>query len=187
MDPELVIRAQDGDEAAFSRLAVEMGPRFNEAAYRILRDVQLAQDVTQQAIIDVWSDLPKLRDPERFRAWSYRVLVRLCYREAKQTRRRLIGILALPAAETSSTDAIAAVADRDQLERAVRRLSVEQRAVVVFTYHLDMRPDEVAEALDIPVGTVHSRLHRALRALRASIDADARSATTDTAAGETTR
>ena len=187
MDEELVIRAQNGDEAAFSRLAVEMGPRFNEAAYRILRDVQLAQDVTQQAIIDIWGDLPQLRDPTRFKAWSYRVLVRLCYREAKQTRRRLAGVLALTPDEASGTDATAAVADRDQLERAVRRLSVEQRAVVVFTYYLDLRPDEVAEALDIPVGTVHSRLHRAMRGLRAGLDADTRSATGDTAPSEVPR
>jgi RNA polymerase sigma-70 factor (ECF subfamily) len=66
------------------------------------------------------------------------------------------------------------VDDRDQLERAFRRLTVEQRAVLVFHHYLGLSISEVATRTALPVGTVKSRLHHATRALRASIDADAR-------------
>jgi RNA polymerase sigma factor (sigma-70 family) len=68
-----------------------------------------------------------------------------------------------------------AVADRDQLERGFRRLSVEHRAVVALKYFADRTDDQIAEILEIPVGTVRSRLHHSLRRLRAELDADARS------------
>ena len=76
--------------------------------------------------------------------------------------------------DASASDDIATVADRDQLERAFRRLSVDHRAVVVLHHHLDLSLDEVAEALGVPVGTIRSRLFYAMRALRAALDADAR-------------
>jgi RNA polymerase sigma-70 factor (ECF subfamily) len=76
-----------------------------------------------------------------------------------------------PMADTS-----ASVADRDQLERGFRRLSIDHRAVVVLHHYLDFSLDEVADALGVPVGTVRSRLHYAMRGLRAALDADARPA-----------
>lgn len=70
-----------------------------------------------------------------------------------------------------------ALADRDELERVFARLTADQRAVVALQYYLSMSHPEIAEVLDIPVGTVGSRLHAAKRALRAALDADARSVT----------
>ena len=67
-DDELVVRAQQGDEAAFAMMAVDIGPRFHAVAYRILRNVALAEDAVQQALLDTWQDLPRLREPERFDA-----------------------------------------------------------------------------------------------------------------------
>jgi RNA polymerase sigma-70 factor (ECF subfamily) len=69
------------------------------------------------------------------------------------------------------------VDDRDQLERALRRLTVEQRAVLVFHHYLGLSISEVAERIGIPVGTAKSRLHHATRAMRASLEADARTST----------
>ncbi len=86
MDTELVTRAQRGDEGAFTSLAVAVGDRLHAVAHRILRDTDLAEDATQQALLNVWRDLPQLRDPARFEAWSYRLLVRACYAEARRTR-----------------------------------------------------------------------------------------------------
>jgi RNA polymerase sigma-70 factor (ECF subfamily) len=73
-----------------------------------------------------------------------------------------------------TADEMARVLDRDQIERAFRRLSVAHRAVVVLHHYMDLPLTQVAETLDIPIGTVRSRLHHAVRALRASLDADAR-------------
>ena len=175
MDTDLVVRAQRGDEEAFASLAVAAGDRLHAVAHRILRDIDLAEDATQQALLTVWRDLPQLRDPARFDAWSYRLLVRACYAEARRTRRWAPNIRLLPTNEPSAADDSSAVVDRDQLERGFRRLSIDHRAVVVLHHYLDMPLDEVAETLGVPVGTVRSRLHHAMRGLRAALEADARS------------
>jgi Sigma-70 region 2 len=81
MDITLVVRAQHGDEEAFASLAVGLGDRLHAVAHRILRDTDLAEDATQQALLAIWRSLPQLRDPTRFDAWSYRLLVNACYLE----------------------------------------------------------------------------------------------------------
>jgi RNA polymerase sigma-70 factor (ECF subfamily) len=173
MDTELVVQAQRGDEEAFASLAVAVGGRLHAVAHRILRDLDLAEDATQQALLSIWRDLPQLRDPARFEAWSYRLLVRACYAEAKNARKWTPG-LHLVEADRWTDDSSVAIANRDQLERAFRRLSVEHRAVVVLHHYLDLPLPAVAEALGIPPGTARSRLHHAMRGLRAALDADAR-------------
>ena len=173
MDTELVIAAQHGDEEAFASLAVAVGGRLNAVAHRILRDLDLAEDATQQALLTIWKDLPQLRDPARFEAWAYRLLVRACYAQGRQTRRWVPSLTLLPADEPRAAEGMASVHDRDQLERGFRRLSIDHRAVVVLHHYLDLPIDEVAEALGVPIGTVRSRLYYAMRGLRAALDADA--------------
>ena len=175
MDTELVIRAQRGDEQAFASLAVVAGDRLHALAHRILRDIDLAEDATQQALLSIWRDLPTLRDPARFDAWSYRLLVRACYAEGRRHRRGGPIIRVLPDVDATATGELESVVDRDQLERAFRRLSLDHRAVVVLHHYLDLTLDEVADVLGVPVGTIRSRLHHAMRGLRAALDADARS------------
>src|ERR671918_2921883 len=87
MDTDLVVRAQRGDKEAYAVLASGIADRFLAVARRILRDIDLAEDATQHALLAIWQDLPQLRDPARFDAWSYRLLVRACYAEARRTRR----------------------------------------------------------------------------------------------------
>ena len=176
MDATLVSRAQQGNEEAFALLAVGVGNGLLAVAHRILRDVDLAKDATQQALLHIWRDLPQLREPDRFEAWSYRVLVRICYSEGGKARTWSSSPRLLPLDVPDATDALSDVHDRDQLERAFRRLSVEHRAVVVLHYYSDLPIDEIAETLGIPPGTVKSRLHNAMRGLRAAIEADARPA-----------
>jgi RNA polymerase sigma-70 factor, ECF subfamily len=176
MDTELVIRAQRGDEGAFASLAVAVGDRLHAVSHRILRDIDLAEDATQQALLAIWRDLPQLHDPARFDAWSYRLLVRACYAEGRRTRQWSPNLRLLPADEPTGSDAMGSVVDRDQLERGFRRLSIDHRAVVVLHHYLDLPLEEVAETLGVPIGTVRSRLHHAMRGLRAALDADARPA-----------
>src|SRR3970282_2442803 len=109
MDTELVVRAQNGDEEAFTSLAVAVGDRLHAVAHRILRDTDLAEDATQQALLNVWRDLPQLRDPARFDAWSYRLLVRACYAEARRTRRWAPNLRLLPNAESTGTAGLSSV------------------------------------------------------------------------------
>ena len=175
MDTDLVIRAQHGDEEAFASLAVACGDRLHAVAHRILRDIDLAEDATQQALLAIWRDLPQLRDPARFDAWSYRLVVRACYAEGRRSRYWAPNMRILPLdREPIQGDGTNAVADRDELERGFRRLSIDHRAVVVMHHYLDMPLDKVADTLGIPAGTARSRLHHAMRGLRAALDADAR-------------
>jgi RNA polymerase sigma-70 factor, ECF subfamily len=174
VDTELVKRAQHGDREAFGLIAADIATRFLAISRRILRDLDLAEDATQQALVAIWRDLPQLRDPARFDAWSYRLLVRACYAEGRRTRQWTPNLRVISADQPDRQDGLSAVVDRDQLERGFRRLSMEHRAVVVLHHYVDMPLEQVAEALGVPIGTVRSRLHHAMRGLRAALDADAR-------------
>jgi RNA polymerase sigma-70 factor (ECF subfamily) len=177
MSRELVARAQRGDQEAFGLLALALGDRLYAVAARILRDSDIAADATQQALVSIWRDLPRLRELDRFEAWSYRILVRACYAERRRERRWSPSLRVLPTAtESDAVDGTRLIIDRDQMERAARRLSIDHRAVIVLRFYLELPHPEIAELLGIPVGTVRSRLRYALLGLRAALDADARPA-----------
>ena len=112
--------------------------------------------------------------PSASKPWLHRILTNECYAEARRRRRWSAEIRVLPVAGTSEPGGILTIDDRDQLERAFRRLTLEQRAILVFHHYLGLPLPEVADRLDIPIGTAKSRLHYATAALRASLEADAR-------------
>ena len=172
----LVERAMAGDHDAFAELARARIGRLYAIAVLILRDPGRAEDATQEALVAAWRDLSALRDPDRFDAWLRRLLVRACYREARQARSNPTIDVHVPSIEPTVLDGSVALADRDEIERGFRRLDPEQRAVIVLHYYLGLPVPEVADVLGIPVGTAKSRLHRATRALRSALDADARGA-----------
>jgi RNA polymerase sigma factor (sigma-70 family) len=184
MDPELVSRAQQGDRRAFEMIAADALPRLYRVAVSVLGDRTVAEDATQRALLAIWRYLPRLRDPQRFDAWSYRLLVRACYAEAREAPAWLPGDAVDEDASPFAPDDTATILRRDELARGFRRLTVEQRTVIVLRYLLDWPLERIAEVLDIPVGTVGSRLNRALGALRASLEADARPAGDLAVAGE---
>ena len=178
MQVALVERARAGDEEAFASLARAAGDRLLAIAYRILRDLGLAEDAVQQTLVIAWRELPSLRDVDRFDAWLRRLLVHACYREARRRRQWVANVRALPLDEPGRIDEYATVVERDQLERGFRRLPPEQRAVFVFHHYLGLTLIEVAAELGVPLGTVKSRLHYATNTLRAAIEADLRVSST---------
>src|SRR3954447_11252838 len=137
MDADLVRRAQGGDQEAFAEMVYAVADRFLAVSHRILSDIDLAEDATQQALLSVWQDLPQLRDLARFEAWSYRLLVRACYAEGRKSRRWAPNLRLLPIDEAAG-DNLGSVVDRDELERGFRRLSIDHRAVVVLHHYLDL-------------------------------------------------
>lgn len=173
MDPRIVKRAQDGDDQAFAVLVDAVVDRFLGVARRILRDPQLAEDAAQQALVNVWRFLPDLRDPERFDGWAYRVLVKACYSEMRRRSRWQADVPLLPT-DRPAADELGRVDDRERVERGLARLSVDHRAALVLFYYLDLSLEQMADALDVPKGTVKSRLHRAQQALRSELEAEAR-------------
>lgn len=174
MDRDLVEQAQRGDRDAFAILARTHADRLMAIAFRILRDVGRAEDAVQQTLVIAWRELHGLRDPDRFEAWIQRLLVHASYAEARQWRTWKANVRVLPVDGPPAPDDRALVDNRDLLERGFRRLPPEQRAMLVFTHYLGLTPTEIAERLEIPVGTARSRLHYAHRAMRAALEADER-------------
>jgi RNA polymerase sigma-70 factor (ECF subfamily) len=168
---DLVRQAQAGDREAFNQLAVSQIDRLYATAYLMLRSSEPARDATQDALLNAWRGLPGLRDPHRFGPWLHRLLLRSCSRQRQRADRE---IEFPPAAPIAVQDATGLLADRDELMRGFRRLSTDMRMVLVMRYYLDWTVEAVADALDLPAGTVKSRTARALAALRAALDADAR-------------
>lgn len=171
MDRDLVERARRGDREAFAVLVHQASDQLYAVAYRILRDTGLAEDALQNALVLAWRRLPKLRDPERFDAWIHRILVHACYDESTRTRSWRANVTVLPLDGPGRADESAAIADRDELERAFRRLTLEQRAVFVLHHYLGLPLVEVAELLGVPAGTARSRLHYATAELRTALTA----------------
>jgi RNA polymerase sigma-70 factor (ECF subfamily) len=174
LDRELVERAQRGDEVAFAALATRIGDRMYAVAHHILRDIDRADDAAQQAMIDIWRHLPELKDPDRFHVWAHRIVVRAAYAESRRLRSWTLRVKAIAPNGPGGPDLAGAVAERDQLERGFFRLSLDHRAVVVLKHFAGMSNEEIAEALEIPIGTVRSRLHYAIQTMRAALEADAR-------------
>jgi RNA polymerase sigma-70 factor (ECF subfamily) len=187
MDTELVVKAQQGDERAFEALAAGAYARLLRLAHGILRDQAKADDATQEALVNVWRNLPRLRDPAKFEGWCCRLLVNACHDQVRRAP-RWVTDAALPAShEPTAHDDFAPVADRDALERALSCVSLEQRTILALRYLLDLTPDEVAAALGIPRKTVYSRLHRAVESLRAAMEAEARPVVVGIVPGEAVR
>ena len=172
MDRDLVEQARRGDREAFTLLVHQVSDSLFAVAQRILRDSSLAEDALQNALVLAWRRLPHLREPDRFEAWIHRILVHACYDESQRARPWVASVRVLPMDGPSTPDGSAALADRDELERAFRRLPVDQRAVFVLHHYLGLPLVEIAELLEIPAGTARSRLHYATRGLRAYLLTD---------------
>ena len=178
MTRELVRRAIEGDHDAFSSLVDASVDRLYGVATLILRDPDRAQDAVQEALVSAWKDVRALRDPDAWDAWLHRITVWACYRASRKERRRKeVELKVLPDPDRAvAMDSAMVLANRDLIQRHLNDLPIEHRAVVVLRFYLDLPLDEVGDILDIPVGTVKSRLHRALASLRESMA----SARTDT-------
>ena len=153
------------------------GDRLFTIAHRILRDVDRAEDALQDALVIAWRRLPSLRDPDRFDAWVHRLLTNVCIAQATRERRRTANLRVLPMDGPVSPDEFLDVADRDQLERGFRRLTSDERAILVLHHYVGYTPAEIADLLGRPPGTIRSRLHHAHRAMRAALEAEARVST----------
>ena len=170
LDRDVVERARSGDQEAFADLVHQVSDTLLGVARRILRDPGLAEDVLQNALLTIWRKLPHLRDADGFEGWAFRILVHACYADAPRNRRWASTIRVLQPDVASDVDYIQKVSDRDELERAFRRLPLDQRAVFVLHHHVGLPLVAVAETLGIPDGTARSRLHYATRALRAAFE-----------------
>ena len=162
--------AADGDAraVAFRQLVDRHLADAYRLATAILNSATEAEDATQDAFVAAWKRWHTLRDPAAFQAWFDRILVNTC-RNRLRSRRPVLDISAeldVPAAALGI-----ASEDRDAIERALARLSDDQRIVVALRFYRDWTVDDIARRLAIPPGTVKSRLHHALARLALILDA----------------
>lgn len=170
MDPASIRRAQDGDLDALTLLiAGRIGP-MTRTAMAILGHEADARDAVAEALAATWRELPRLREPAAFEAWSTRILVHACRRILRARGRSRVREIAIDdAVEPSVAGPADAVGRRVALERAFDRLDVDDRALLVL-HHLDGRSLlELSAVLGIPVGTAKSRLHTARRNLERAL------------------
>jgi RNA polymerase sigma-70 factor (ECF subfamily) len=175
LDQDLVVRAQRGERDAYEALARSAAPRLYLTAHRIVRDPDRADEAVQQTLVAMWRELPSLRDPGRFEAWTYRLVVRFCLLESRRARRTGVREISIDDMVPATTDAFADSDLRDQLDRAIGDLTPDHRAVVVLHHYAGLSLGEIAEILGVPYGTVGSRLHHATRSLRSGLAAGDRS------------
>lgn len=173
MGGSLIRQAQLGDKGAFEELAAESIDRLYSTAILILGDRAMAEDAVQEALIRAWRGIPRLRDLDRYGAWLHRVLVNACFDVAKRVRMPAIRLE--PSAFADAARSFESAVDtRDEVSRALARLSARERAVLVLRFFAGLSVPELADALGVPLGTAKSRLHHALGAMRAAVDADGR-------------
>ena len=170
---QVIERAAAGDRDAFDVLVAGSLDRLYAVAKLILRDADLAQDAVQEALVHCWRQLPRLRDPARFDAWLHRLLINAA-NDQHRRRRRFHASVAVLEHEPSQRDFSIDFATSDEVRAAFDRLRLEHRTVLVLHHYLGLAPDEIADMLAIPHGTVKSRLHYAGAAMRAILDSDAR-------------
>jgi len=170
---DLVERARNGDRDAFGQIAAAEIDRLHAIARLILRDPDLAEDAVQDALVRCWRQLPKLAAAEHFDGWLYRILMRTVADEFSRRRRFQSSVRELRS-EPFIGDSTHAIADRDELERGFRELSIDHRAVVVLHHYAGLPLPAAAAALGIRPGTAKSRYHYAMAALRAALEAGAR-------------
>ena len=162
----LAADAEAARAAAFEQLVQARLDDSYRLARLILRDAQEAEDATHDAFIRAWQEHGRLRDPDRFDAWFSRILVNACRDRLRRRKVRRHDDLDRAASVPATDDAHRGVDDRDTLERAFVALSPDHRIAVVLRYYRDLPVEEVARAVGVPVGTVRSRLHYAIRHLR---------------------
>lgn len=175
LDGYLVLAAQLGDRAAFQRLALRWNRRLEAHARRLLRDPEAARDAVQAAWLEIVRGLEGLRDPAAFPAWAYRIVTRRCAAVigGRRRDRATAAELAAEALSAPTPSARQDVADDEAgLRAAVRALPPDQRAAIALHHFEGLSVAETAVALDVPAGTVKTRLMHARRKLKLALEGD---------------
>jgi RNA polymerase sigma-70 factor (ECF subfamily) len=150
---------------------VELADRQLRSAYRLagflLGDASEAEDAVQDAIERAWRGWPRLRDEALFGSWFERILANVC-RDRGQRRKR-IQFSELSDDVASHADPFKRLLDRDAIGRALGAMSPDQRAVVVLRYWRELSLEEISDRLGLPLGTVKSRLHYGIEAMRGAM------------------
>ena len=171
-DGEVVARVLAGDKPLFELIMRRYNRRLFRAAWGILKDPEAAEDAVQEGYLIAFSKLEQIRDPERIGAWLTRTVVRLAMAQARTTEREqrrdpddLTGGVTNEAVTRAARSEVAQL-----VEKALRGLPMDYRLVFILREMEELSTEETAKSLDLPVGTVKSRLHRAKDAMKTLLD-----------------
>lgn len=172
-ETELVARAQNGDRNAFSELVHIHAQGVMNVVYRMCGNLQVAEDAAQETFIQAWQRLPSLRPKSSLRNWLYRIAVNTAIDMLRKDKRILPGAVDNMILNDSKPGPEAMVANYEQAEmvrKAIRSVPDASRAVLVLREYEGLSYREIADALDIPIGTVMSRLNYARKLLREKLE-----------------
>jgi RNA polymerase sigma-70 factor (ECF subfamily) len=176
-DEGLVRQAQRGDQEAFAELVTRHQRYVYNLAYRLLRDVDEAEDLAQEAFLRAWQGLGGFRGEAKFTTWLYRIVTNLCYNRLAGLRRQLFDVgldeddsvaMTLPPNEGPPA-AVEAAEQRAFLHRQIAALPAKYRLVITLFYLQEFSYQEIAQVLDLPLGTVKTHLFRARERLKRQI------------------
>lgn len=175
LDAWLVAATQTGDRRALSRLAERWHPKMLGHARRLTGDDDFAAEAAQESWVEILRGIHGLDDTAAFPAWAFRIVTRRIAKGIRGCQRRRAGDAALaadPPPPAPGGEAIEARADMAAVRKAIATLPAGQQAALALFYLEDMRVADIAVALDIPPGTVKTRLMHARNALRASLEGE---------------
>ena len=169
LDAYLVASARLGDRHALGMLVRRWNGKLVAHAWRLLKDEESAKDAVQEGWAEMMRGLSRLRDDEAFGAWAYRIVSRRCARQVGRivAERRLAEGLAADPEEIFSEPS---TLDSRVLKKAIAALPPQQQAAIALFYLEDLSVAEVAVALDVPVGTVKTRLMHARSKMRDALE-----------------
>lgn len=170
-DDELMLLARDGAPEAFDTLVRRHQAKVLRVAYRYLGETSLAADAAQNAFVAVYRGLPQYRASGKFTAFLYRVLLNQCRMARRSAATESRVLIELWSRRESESREVPRHEQRRDVEAAVRELSPKLRDVVLLRFGADLGHDEIAETLDIPVGTAKRRLFVAMAKLRQTLEA----------------
>ncbi|WP_339872604.1 sigma-70 family RNA polymerase sigma factor [uncultured Brevundimonas sp.] len=173
-DDYLVAAARTGDRKAFALLARRWQGRLLAHAWRLTGEVELAREAAQDGWIEIVRSLGRLRDDQAFAAWAYQIVSRRCARRIgqRQRGRALVSAVTVEHAPDSGTVEDGDAVITPAVARALAALPPDQRAAIALFHLEDLSIAETAIALNVPAGTVKTRLMHARRKLRAALEGD---------------
>jgi RNA polymerase sigma-70 factor (ECF subfamily) len=174
LDDYLVAAAQNGSRSALGSLAERWNRRLLAHAWRLPGDEDAARDAVQEAWIEMVRSMARLRDPRAFPLWAYRIVSRRCAKSIARARRQRRLEAAISAEPDPPARPSEDATDIDRLRAAIRALPAGQRAAVALFHLEEMSVAEVAVALDVPAGTVKTRLMHSRQKLRAALEGERR-------------
>ncbi|WP_246070671.1 sigma-70 family RNA polymerase sigma factor [Paenibacillus kobensis] len=170
---ELALAASRGNEEAFLRRTDMEKEKLYAIAYSYMRSEGDALEMVQEAVCRAWQKRRSLREPRYYSTWLVRILIRICMDSSRKRKRELpLGDRTAAKSQSYGMDPAGMLTDRMVIEKALDQLNEQERMVVVLKYYRDLTLSDIAMLLEKPLGTVKTRLHKALVKLRIELDED---------------